>query len=75
MSVKPGRAPAPERGIEVSTALNQPDGPVLADLLRLAADGTAPTRIAATRPLSKAAEAYQEAEAAPGSEGRWLLIP
>ena len=75
VSVKPGRAPAPERGIEVSTALNQPDGAVLADLLRLAADGTVPTRIAASRPLSKAAAAYQEAEAAPGSDGRWLLIP
>ncbi|EGD40880.1 hypothetical protein NBCG_04826 [Nocardioidaceae bacterium Broad-1] len=48
---------------------------MLADLLRLAADGTVPTRIAATRPLSKAAEAYQEAEAAPGSDGRWLLVP
>ena len=75
VSVKPGRAPTAERGIEVSTALNQPDGAVLADLLRLAADGTVPTRVAATRPLSKAAEAYQEAEAAPGSDGRWLLIP
>lgn len=75
VSVKPGRAPAPERGIEVSTALNHPDGAVLADLLRFAADGSVPTRIAATRPLSKAAEAYQEALAAPGSDGRWLLVP
>jgi len=75
ISVKPGRAPAPERGIEVSTALNNPDGAVLADLLRFAADGSVPTRIAATRPLSKAAEAYQEALAAPGSDGRWLLVP
>ncbi|MFI5626116.1 alcohol dehydrogenase catalytic domain-containing protein [Nocardioides sp. NPDC051685] len=75
ISVKPGRAPAPERGIEVSTVMSHADGPVLAGLLELAADGTVPTRIAATRPLSKAAEAYQEATAAPGSDGRWLLIP
>lgn len=75
ISVKPGRAPAPERGIEVSTVMSHADGPALAGLLELAADGTVPTRIAATRPLSKAAEAYQEADAAPGSDGRWLLIP
>lgn len=75
VGVKPGRAPAPERGIEVSTVMSHADGAALAELLRLAADGTVPTRIAATRPLSKAAEAYREAEAAPGSDGRWLLIP
>lgn len=75
ISVKPGRAPEPERGIGVSTVMSHADGETLADLLRLAADGTVPTRIAATRPLSKAAEAYQEATAAPGSDGRWLLIP
>ncbi|MFE6507085.1 alcohol dehydrogenase catalytic domain-containing protein [Nocardioides sp. NPDC057767] len=75
ISVKPGRAPEPERDIEVSTVMSHADGATLTDLLRLAADGTVPTRIAATRPLSKAAEAYQEATAAPGSDGRWLLIP
>lgn len=75
ISVKPGRAPEAERGIEVSTVMSHADGATLAGLLRLAADGTVPTRIAATRPLSKAAEAYQEASDAPGSDGRWLRSP
>lgn len=75
VSVKPGRAPAAERGITIATVLTRPDGATLADLLTLAAKGAAPVRIAATRPLATAAETYTEATNAPGSTGRWLLVP
>lgn len=75
VGVKPGRDVAPERGINVSTVLARPDGAMLAELLEYAAKGLAPVRIAAARPLSQAAQAYADAVAAPGSAGRWLLIP
>ncbi|MFC4999634.1 alcohol dehydrogenase catalytic domain-containing protein [Dactylosporangium cerinum] len=75
VGVKPGRAVAAERGVTVSTVLTRPDGAALTDLLGLAAKGHAPIRIAATRPLTQAAELYAAAMAAPGSDGRWLLIP
>lgn len=75
VGVKPGQPLDPERGIAVSTVLNRPDGAALAGLLTLAAKGEAPVRIAATRPLTEAAQLYVEAVAAPGSDGRWLLIP
>lgn len=75
ISLKPGRAPAPVRGIHVEVVLNQPDGTALAGLIDLAARGEVPVRIAGIRPLDQAATAYAEATAAPGSDGRWLLVP
>jgi NADPH:quinone reductase-like Zn-dependent oxidoreductase len=75
VGVKPGQPVDSERGIAVSTVLNRPDGAALAELLTLAAKGEGPVRIAATRPLTEAAQLYAEAMAAPGSAGRWLLIP
>ena len=75
VGVKPGRDVPTERGIDVSVVLARPDGRMLADLLRLAVADDLPVRIAAKRPLVAAAAAYQEALAAAGSAGRWLLIP
>jgi|GEM_PF-6244026 len=75
VGTKPGRDVPSERGIAVSTVLTQPDGASLGELLPLAATGEAPVRIAARRPLTEAAKAYAEAMAAPGSAGRWLLVP
>ena len=75
VSLKPGRAPEMTRNIVVSTVFHQPDGAMLAQLLRLAAEGAVPIRIAAIRPLSSVAETYAEATSAPGSAGRWLLVP
>ncbi|GAA3219518.1 alcohol dehydrogenase catalytic domain-containing protein [Actinocorallia longicatena] len=72
---KPGRPLETERGIIATAVLTKPDGQSLAGLLALAADGLAPVRIAATRPLSEAAGLYTAALAAPGSDGRWLLLP
>jgi NADPH:quinone reductase-like Zn-dependent oxidoreductase len=75
VGVKPGRDVPAERGIAVRVVLTQPDGASLGELLPLAATGGAPVRIAARRPLAEAGTAYAEAMAAPGSAGRWLLVP
>ncbi|MET7394909.1 zinc-binding dehydrogenase [Dactylosporangium sp. NPDC005572] len=75
VGLKPGQPLAAERGVTVAAVLTRPDGAALADLLGLAAKGHAPIRIAATRPLTQAADLYAAAMAAPGSDGRWLLIP
>lgn len=75
VGVKPGWPVPPERDVEVSAITTTADGPALAGLLDLAADGSVPIRIAGRRALSEAASAYAEAAAAPGSAGRWLLVP
>lgn len=75
VGVKPGRAVDAERSITVETVLVQPDGKALAGLLPLAGNGDVQIRVAATRPLTQAAELYLDAASAPGSDGRWLLIP
>lgn len=75
VSLKPAQQIESQRGITVTVVLSRPDGAALTELLPLAATGEAPIRIAAARPLSDAAELYREAAAAPGSAGRWILIP
>ncbi|MCW2751014.1 MAG: hypothetical protein JWR83_2124 [Aeromicrobium sp.] len=75
VGVKPGRVPTSERDIDVSVVLSRADSPALAELLSLSAKGEVPVRIAATRPLADAAKTYAEATEAPGSDGRWLLVP
>ncbi|WP_262851724.1 alcohol dehydrogenase catalytic domain-containing protein [Mumia quercus] len=75
VGVKPGWPVPPERDIAVSAITTTADGPALSALLPLAADGTVPVRIAGRRPLSEAAAAYAEAADAPGSAGRWILVP
>jgi NADPH:quinone reductase-like Zn-dependent oxidoreductase len=75
VGVKPGQPVPPQRDIDVTAVIAHPDGPALAALLELAATGEAPVRIAASRPLTDAVSAYAEANAASGSDGRWLLVP
>lgn len=75
VGVKPGWPVPPERDVAVFAITTTADGPALAALLDLAADGTVPVRIAGRRALSEAAAAYDEAAAARGSAGRWLLVP
>ena len=75
VGVKPGQPVPPERNIDVTAVIAHPDSAALAELLELAAAGEAPVRIAASRPLTDAASAYAEANAASGSQGRWLLVP
>jgi NADPH:quinone reductase-like Zn-dependent oxidoreductase len=75
VGVKPGQPVPPERNIDVTAVIAHPDGAALTGLLELAATREAPVRIAASRPLTDAASAYAEANAASGSEGRWLLVP
>lgn len=75
VSLKPAQQVATHRDITITVVLSRADGVALAALLPLASTGEAPIRIADTRPLAQAADLYREAVAAPGSRGRWLLIP
>ena len=75
VGLKPGQPLEAERGVTVAAVLTRPDGQALAGLLALAADGRAPVRIAAAKPLAEAADLYAAAMAAPGSDGRWLIVP
>ncbi|MDN5724392.1 MAG: NADP-dependent oxidoreductase [Propionibacteriales bacterium] len=74
LGVIPVQPVAGTRGINVSMVTVRADGPRLAALLDLVAEGTLPVRVAGQRPLADAAETYAEASR-PGQRGRWLLIP
>ncbi|WP_410597577.1 NADP-dependent oxidoreductase [Amycolatopsis sp. lyj-23] len=69
-----GAAPLPLRGIGVRHVWIRADGERLAELARLAGDGTLPLRVAGTRPLAEAAAAHERL-AAGGLRGRLVLIP
>jgi NADPH:quinone reductase-like Zn-dependent oxidoreductase len=72
---KPGQPQQSERGITVTTIQVVPDGETLRALLRLAADGTVPVRIAGRAPLDEVSTAYERGTSESGSRGRWLLVP
>jgi NADPH:quinone reductase-like Zn-dependent oxidoreductase len=72
---KPSQRQRSERGIAVDTVQVRPDGETLAVLLRLAADGATPVRVAGRAPLTDAPTVYQRGASESGSRGRWLLVP
>lgn len=69
-----GAAPLPLRGIRVRQVWIRADGERLAELARLAADGTLPLRVAGVLPLAEAATAHTRL-AAGGLRGRLVLTP
>ncbi|MEV6443803.1 NADP-dependent oxidoreductase [Amycolatopsis sp. NPDC051716] len=69
-----GAAPIPLRGIRVRTVWIRADGERLAELARLAENGTLPLRVAGTLPLTEAAAAHERL-AAGGLRGRLVLLP
>ncbi|MGW5749057.1 NADP-dependent oxidoreductase [Amycolatopsis sp. NPDC003861] len=69
-----GAAPIPLRGIRVRTVWIRADGDRLAELARLAENGTLPLRVAGVLPLAEAAAAHERL-AAGGLRGRLVLTP
>jgi NADPH:quinone reductase-like Zn-dependent oxidoreductase len=69
-----GAAPLPLRGIRVRSVWIRADGRRLAELTRLAENGTLPLRVADVLPLSRAASAHERL-AAGGLRGRLVLTP
>jgi NADPH:quinone reductase-like Zn-dependent oxidoreductase len=74
VSVVPGGAPAPERGIEPEVLYVEANGPQLAGLARLVDDRVLTPRVVEVLPLSGAAEAHRRLEAG-GLRGRLVLDP
>jgi NADPH:quinone reductase-like Zn-dependent oxidoreductase len=68
------RAPAPERGIRVSSIHVHSDARRLAELLALAERGVLTPRVAQTMPLESAAHAHS-VFAKGGVRGRLVLMP
>jgi len=69
-----GAAPIPLRGVRVRSVWIRADGERLAELARLAEDGTLPLRVADVLPLAEAAAAHERL-AAGGLRGRLVLTP
>ncbi|MFB9687360.1 NADP-dependent oxidoreductase [Amycolatopsis plumensis] len=69
-----GAAPLPLRGIRVRSVWIRADGERLAELARLAGNGTLPLRVAGVLPLAEAATAHERL-AAGGLRGRLVLTP
>lgn len=69
-----GPGPVAERDIRVQAVETEPDGSRLADLAADLAAGRLTTRVQATLPLARAAEAHRRA-AAPGHRGKLVLLP
>lgn len=74
IGVRPGNAPAEERGITTRVVVAQPDGARLAQLLALTAKGSLPARVHAILPLERVADAHR-AFAKGGVRGRYVLQP
>jgi NADPH:quinone reductase-like Zn-dependent oxidoreductase len=74
VTVVPGSAPDPERGIQPQTYLVQPDGTALAELSRLVDRNALTLRIADVMPLARADAAHRRLEAG-GLRGKLLLDP
>lgn len=72
--VIPPLAPAPERGITVSTVGVHSDPDQLAELVRLVDTGVLTPRIDSTYPLAEAAAAFDRA-ATPGRRGVVVILP
>jgi NADPH:quinone reductase-like Zn-dependent oxidoreductase len=66
--------PEPQRGVDVRRQAVTVDGARLAALVELVDRGVLTTRVAGTRRLEEAADAYEEA-ARPGVRGRVVLVP
>ncbi|ADJ46653.1 NADPH:quinone reductase and related Zn-dependent oxidoreductase [Amycolatopsis mediterranei S699] len=69
-----GAAPLPLRGVRVRSVWIRADGERLAELARLAENGTLPLRVAGVLPLTEAAVAH-ERMAVGGLRGRLVLVP
>lgn len=69
-----GAAPIPLRGTRVRSVWIRADGQRLAELARLAGNGTLPLRVAGVLPLTEAAAAHERL-AAGGLRGRLVLTP
>jgi NADPH:quinone reductase-like Zn-dependent oxidoreductase len=74
VGLRPNEPVEAERGIDVAAITHRPDAATLARLLRLAADGGLPTRVAGTVSLAEASAAYEKV-AAGGQRGRWVITP
>lgn len=74
VGVKPGAAPAEERGVTVRVVVAEPDGAELAHLLDATASGHLPARVHAVVPLDQAAAAHR-AVAKGGVRGKYVLQP
>jgi NADPH:quinone reductase-like Zn-dependent oxidoreductase len=74
VGVKPGSAPAEQRGVTVRVVVTQPDGTRLAQLLDAAASGHLPARVHAVVPLDQVAAAHR-AVAKGGVRGKYVLRP
>jgi NADPH:quinone reductase-like Zn-dependent oxidoreductase len=74
VGVKPGAAPAEERGVTVRVVVAHPDGARLAQLLDATASGHLPARVHAVVPLDQVAAAHR-AVANGGVRGRYVLQP
>jgi NADPH:quinone reductase-like Zn-dependent oxidoreductase len=74
VGVKPGAAPAQERGVTVRVVVAQPDGARLAHLLDATASGHLPARVHAVVPLDQVAAAHR-AVAKGGVRGKYVLEP
>ena len=74
VGVKPGAAPAAERGVTVRVLVTEPDGARLAQLLDATANGHLPARVHALLPLDRAAEAHRTV-AKGGVRGKYVLQP
>jgi NADPH2:quinone reductase len=74
LSVVPGGAPEPERGIEPEVHYVEASGPQLRELAKLVEEGVLTPRVADVLPLGSAAEAHRRLEAG-GLRGRLVLDP
>ena len=74
LSVVPGGAPQPERGIEPEIHYVEANGAQLRELAKLVEDGVLTPRVAGVLPLESAAEAHRRLEAG-GLRGRLVLDP
>ncbi|MFD0529221.1 zinc-binding dehydrogenase [Kitasatospora arboriphila] len=72
VAVRPPAAPAAERGIEVAVHNVRPDGPALAGLAKLVADGRLVVRVDSVLPLEEVAAAHARLEAG-GTRGAVVL--
>ncbi len=74
VGVRPGMAPAEERGVTVRVIVTQPDGARLAEVLDAAASGHLPARVHTVLPLDQVAAAHG-AVAGGGVRGKYVLQP
>jgi NADPH:quinone reductase-like Zn-dependent oxidoreductase len=74
VGLRPGGAPAEERGVTVGVVETRPDGARLAQLLDATASGHLPARVHAVVPLDEVAAAHR-AVARGGVRGRYVLQP